>query len=64
MTEAPYGFEKEPIASGGKTVNATKRTEERVESFELKERVEILEKEIEDLKKAVDQLLVVVFQQR
>ena len=60
MTEAAYGFERTPVASGSNTVNASNRNEQ----IALKERVAILEKDIADLKKAVDMLTKDLYRQK
>jgi len=60
MTEAAYGFERTPVASGSNTVNASTRNEQ----IALKERVAILENDVADLKKAVDMLTKDLYRQK
>ena len=57
-----YGFTREPTATNApNTVNASHRQQQANELEDIKTTIRVLTKDVEDLKKAVDQLTIDVY---
>ena len=59
-----YGFDQQPVNPGANGVNATKRQSDTQEIERIKDEIRLLRKDVDDLKKAVDSMLVDVYRQK